>query len=178
MSHEYPRPYNPDGVQAYFLTLRCYGTWLHGDPRGSVDRSGHHNWSAPRIQPDHRRRAHERELLDHAPASFDAQGRTVVDQAIRSVCTYSGWILHALNVQEGHAHVVVTAVSRTPEHVMNAFKSWATRRLREAGLIANEGKVWSRHGSTRWLWTEEQVGAACAYVIDGQPLPPEMGWEE
>ena len=23
---------------AYFITFRCYGTWLHGDERGSVDR--------------------------------------------------------------------------------------------------------------------------------------------
>ena len=23
---------------AYFITFRCYGTWLHGDSRSSVDR--------------------------------------------------------------------------------------------------------------------------------------------
>ncbi|MGQ0761444.1 MAG: hypothetical protein ACT4OT_05435 [Acidobacteriota bacterium] len=23
---------------AYLITFRCYGTWLHGDERGSVDR--------------------------------------------------------------------------------------------------------------------------------------------
>jgi hypothetical protein len=23
---------------AYLITFRCYGTWLHGDKRGSIDR--------------------------------------------------------------------------------------------------------------------------------------------
>ena len=58
---------------------------------------------------------------------------------------------------------------------MNDFKSYATRKLREAGLCDAESKVWSRHGSTRRLWTEEAVESACRYVIDGQgvELPEE-----
>ena len=24
---------------AYLISFRCYGTWLHGDERGSIDRS-------------------------------------------------------------------------------------------------------------------------------------------
>jgi hypothetical protein len=27
-----------DTPLAYFITFRAYGTWLHGDKRGSVDR--------------------------------------------------------------------------------------------------------------------------------------------
>lgn len=36
---------------AYLLTFRCYGTWLHGDARGSVDRE-HNTYGTPCLDPD------------------------------------------------------------------------------------------------------------------------------
>src|SRR5437868_339150 len=39
---------------AYFLTFRCYGTWLHGDGRGSVD-ALHNVPGTPRMAPNGRR---------------------------------------------------------------------------------------------------------------------------
>ena len=33
---------------AYLITFRCYGTWLHGDERGSMDRT-HNVFGAPKI---------------------------------------------------------------------------------------------------------------------------------
>ena len=32
--------YNPFGPMGYLITFNTYGTWLHGDARGSVDRHG------------------------------------------------------------------------------------------------------------------------------------------
>ena len=174
MAHEYNRPYNPDGVQAHLLSFRCYGTWLHGDTRGSVDRNGHNRWCTPNLPPDPRREQRERQSLTSPPITLSSAARHIVDVAVRRVCRHRGWILHALNVQHDHVHLVVTAHGKTPEEVMNSLKSWATRKLRERKLMPVRGKVWSRHGSTKWLWTEDQVRRACAYVIDGQPLPPGM----
>jgi hypothetical protein len=38
MTHPH-REFNDDHIPlAYLITFRCYGTWLHGDSRGSVDR--------------------------------------------------------------------------------------------------------------------------------------------
>ena len=175
MSHEYSRPYNPDGVQAYLISFRCYGTWLHGDARGSADRSGHNLWATPLLPPNAQRQARERGALKRSPVALDERAREIVDKTIREVCAHRGWLLHAFNVQADHVHLVVTAPEK-PEPVMNSLKSWATRRLHEEGLMRDEDRVWSRHGSTCWLWTQEQVRAACAYVIEGQPLPPEMRW--
>ena len=58
------------------------------------------------------------------------------------------------------------------EAVMNAFKAYATRRLRGAGLLANGVKPWSRHGSNPYLWTSEQVARAMDYVLNGQDDKP------
>ena len=141
---------------AYFITFRCYGTWLHGDARGSTDRSGTHHPDAPLIPTDptlHRRRY---KALAHAPMTLDPSQRTVVDEAIRDVCLHRGWELLALNVQADHAHVVASGHCR-PEPMMTAFKAWSTRRLREAGYVPSQRKLWSRHGSTRYLWNERAV---------------------
>ncbi len=51
---------------------------------------------------------------------------------------------------------------------MDSFKAYATKALRAAGLAAVEQSVWSRHGSTRYLWAEEHVVAAVEYVDNGQ----------
>ena len=51
---------------------------------------------------------------------------------------------------------------------MTASKAWATRRLREAGLVPDDGKVWSRHGSTRYLWYPSDLEDACTYTLEAQ----------
>ena len=97
--------------------------------------------------------------------------KAIVEAAIREVCQYRNWVLHAVNARMNHVHSVVSA-RRAPEDVMNNFKSYATRRLREAGALAQDVRPWSRHGSTPYLWTEEQVARAVDYVVNGQGDAP------
>ncbi len=93
--------------------------------------------------------------------------REVVTQSIRHVCEHRSWRLLALNVRTNHVHAVVTA-NETPERVLNTFKSWATRRLVEASLIEHGSRVWSRHGSTIYLFRPEKVAEKVDYVLNGQ----------
>jgi len=151
---------------AYLITFTTYGTWLHGDPRGSVDRE-HSIWNTAFLDPDRARQAAENRRLCHPPVRLDAQGRTAVERTILEVCAHRDWTVHALNVRTNHVHLVVSA-PQSPGQVMNCVKSWTTRRLREAGLISPTGKVWTRHGSTRYLWRPPEVARACRYVTDGQ----------
>jgi REP element-mobilizing transposase RayT len=79
------------------------------------------------------------------------------------VCKFKGVVLYAVNVRSNHVHVVVSAGIK-PEKLMTAFKAYATRAMREAGVVSHSEKIWSRHGSTKYLWTDEQVETAIAYV--------------
>jgi len=99
--------------------------------------------------------------------SLGSEQRPVVRDTLLEVCTHRGWRLLAANVRTEHVHVVVEA-RQTPEKVMESFKGYATRRLREAGLLGADQSVWARHGSTRYLNEPKSVAAACAYVCDGQ----------
>jgi REP element-mobilizing transposase RayT len=98
---------------------------------------------------------------------LDAACRKHVEDAIREVCEFRTVGLAAINVRTNLAHSVVRS-SKPPEPLMNSFKSYASRRIREHGLVQPTQRVWARHGSTRYLWTEEHVAAAVEYVVNGQ----------
>jgi hypothetical protein len=88
---------------------------------------------------------------------------------ICTLCQHRGWVLYALAVRTEHVHVVLGAeVGVRPERVLTLLKSWATRRMVESGTLSAGTRAWSRHGSTRHLWTHEAIASASRYVIDGQ----------
>ena len=85
-------------------------------------------------------------------------------------CAHRDWNLLAAHVRSNHVHVVVEAEIR-PERIMNEFKSYASRELNRLGIDELDRKRWSRHGSTRWLWTDDDVKQALQYVVDEQGEP-------
>ncbi|MGE5596334.1 MAG: transposase [Hyphomicrobiales bacterium] len=94
--------------------------------------------------------------------------RAGVDAAIRELCSHRGWYLAALAVRTEHVHVVILAANVPPEQVLRELKARSTQELRRRGLARTDERIWSRHGSTRYLWSEEEVDRACGYVLEGQ----------
>src|SRR2546428_4046768 len=70
---------------AYLITFRSYGTWLHGDPRGSVDRF-HNVYGTPRLPPNSQREKYERLLLARPPVKLNAKQSTAVERGITETC--------------------------------------------------------------------------------------------
>src|SRR5882724_2156490 len=68
----------------YLITFRCYGTWLHGNERGSIDRF-HNRYKSPYLEPSDRRRELNRRKLKSAPVTLTIRRRRSVDRAIREV---------------------------------------------------------------------------------------------
>ncbi len=108
------------------------------------------------------------------PFRLDRTTKVLVEEAIREVCDFRGYYLHALNARPTHAHIVVAGQTR-PEPIANAFKSYSTRKLRERGLIENSTKVWARGRSRRYLWKENHLSGAIDYVLYCQG---DTGFEE
>src|SRR5262245_14969973 len=144
-----------------FISWTCYGQWLHGDTRGSVDKT-HNIVGEELLSPDLTRRSVEEERLSQPPYFMDASRRRLVLAAIREVCDHRSWTLHALHVRPTHVHVVVTG-AQTPERMMNDFKSYASRALNSAGLDTEDKKRWTRHGSTRYLSDDSHLAAVVNY---------------
>lgn len=158
-------------VMYYFITFRTYGTWLHGDERGSVDRA-HNRIGEPFLGPDAGLERYRRHLLKTPPVVLDKNCRACVDSTLREVAAHRGWVMHALNVLSNHVHLVVETdeapEKARPEKVLSDFKAWATRRLREAGYVSESVSIWEHHGSTRYLKSEESLSNACHYVLHCQ----------
>ena len=143
---------------------------MHGDESGSVDR--HRNLvGSRRLEPDTRRVLAERREMLQDPYALDEEFRPVVLAAIQRHCAQRGWNLLAAHVRSNHVHVIVEAGIR-PERIMNEFKSYASRALNQLTSEGPDRKRWARHGSTRWLWKDEDVRHALRYVIDepGEPM--------
>ena len=80
---------------------------------------------------------------------------------------HRGWNLLAARVRSNQVHAVVEAETR-PERIMNEFKAHASRALNQPASDGPDRKRWARHGSTRWLWKDEDVRHALRYVVGEQ----------
>ena len=117
---------------AVFFTFRCYGTWLHGDERGSVDRNNN-AYGSPKIQPNSNWRKYNEQSLRHEPVTLNAARRRSVEKAVRDLCEKRGWTLLAINIRTNHVHVVIAVGAKRPTNALIAIKANATRQMREDG---------------------------------------------
>lgn len=150
----------------YFLTWATYATWLHGDPRGSID-DEHNKPRTDWLPPDPVLFARRENSLCEPPMILDERTRAIVHDAIKAHALHRAWHIHALNVRSNHVHVVVAASTHTPEIVMSQFKQWSTRHLRDRGVITQK-RIWAKMGSTRWINDERSLLKAIDYVLNHQ----------
>jgi len=147
---------------AYFLTFTVRGSWRHGDSRGSWKRNGQF------VTPESKITAVPNK---HPPHYFCEEERQIIENAINEVCTERQWTLHEKSVLSNHVHVVVTAPDILPENVMKLLKAKATMRLRKGGFVGSEEKMWTQHGSTKYLFDEESFQTVSEYVRTQEQKP-------
>lgn len=162
---------------AYLITIRTYGTWLHGDERQSVDMHGKNVYGTPRISPDLKIKETMSEKMKQPVLLLDDRQQSAVEEAIKQVCLHRNYCLHAVNAETNHVYAVVTAQIK-PEVVADAFKSYSTRKLRELNLVSSQRKIWSRGRSRRYLWKPRDVALAIEYVLYGQGDMPFEDWSD
>jgi REP element-mobilizing transposase RayT len=153
--------------RGYFLTWHTYGTWLHGDDAGSVDRQ-HNVFDTPRLGQDPERFARERQLMRHPPYILSRIARQLVDAVMREHCRRRQWDLRALAVRSNHVHVIIAGPSIEPEPIVKQLKEWATRKLRSHGLAGPRQHVWAAHASTIYLYEPGLLDAKVHYVRNMQ----------
>ena len=167
-----PEEFNNTGVpMGYLITFRTYGTWLHGDRRGSVDRF-HNIYGTPKLPPSPSRQRYERRLMKMPLVKLNSRRRAAVKRSLHETCKNRKWKLWASNVRTNHVHSVVTALCRSLT-VLQALKAYATRTMRESGCWNSERTPWAYRGSRKKLWTEKDLIDAIVYVEceQGEPLP-------
>jgi len=132
----------------------------------------HNRYGSPALPPNLKRRDFSLARLKNPPVKLTSKQRQAVETGIRETCKIRKWDLWTMNVRTNHIHTVVSAQCK-PEKILTAFKANATRKLREAGCWKSNDSPWADRGSKKYLWTEEDVVNAIAYVEydQGEPLP-------
>jgi len=156
----------PNPPFAYFITFTTYGTWLHGDKRGSVDPL-HHQFETPRLKPNQDLYVGMKTKQRYKTIFLDKQKRKVVMKAIQSACQNYHWHLYAIHVRSNHVHMIVQATTAS-EKIMGQLKAYASRALNKLANQTSPQKYWSRHGSTRYIWSSRFLFPVMHYVIDQQ----------
>jgi REP element-mobilizing transposase RayT len=148
---------------AYHITFGTYGTRLHGDSRGTVDRS-HNVYGEPIVG---RAEDWHREELAHLkfPARvFTREQMVEAEGSIPSICVRGGWSLHACAAGPDHVHVVCSA-EVAGKAIRTWLKRWLGEGLAERWALAEGETFWAEAGSVKWVWTTDYFERVVPYVI-------------
>lgn len=154
---------------AYHITFGTYGTRLHGDPKGTVDRSMN-IYGDPIIGSDPKRWIRETGLLKFSPVVLNLSQRRYVDSIIPSICQKGGWVYHIAAAGGDHIHVLLTA-DADGTAVRKWFKRWLGEKLMEKWPLSTGQSYWSEGGSVKWVWKEDYFNTVQGYLLRQRATP-------
>jgi hypothetical protein len=107
---------------AYHITWGTYGTRLHGDQRGTVDRK-RNALETPLVGPDELRWERETARLKFPPVRLTRQQRKAIEELLPSICRRGQWT--CLECAAGTDHVPLLVRSAIdPETIRRLAKRW------------------------------------------------------
>jgi len=158
-----------DNPIAYHITFGTYGTRLHGDPKGTVDRSMNH-YGDPIIGSDPKRWLRETRLLKFPPVIFNLSQRQYAESVIPLICQTGVWFYHIAAAGEDHVHVLLTA-DADGAAVRKWFKRWLGEKLSKKWPFSTGQSYWSEGGSVKWVWKEDYFHNIFNYISHQRATP-------
>lgn len=182
-------------MRSWLLTSTTYGTWLPGDPRGSVtsvrDRRPDDPVTGVRIEHDLPGEPWEdpipglyraaSEAMRGPPIYLNLQQAEALLAQFQETARYRGWTLLAVAIMANHFHLVVEVPDDPdPNKLLSNFKAYGSRSLNRRYGIPPSETWWTESGSKRKLKDDEAVAAGVYYVLYKQPHPlviwsPQLG---
>ena len=152
---------------ANLITVRTYGTWLHGDKRGSTSRFRNRP-GQPFHEPNEIWEKQNQSRLKCPPYVLSKRARRIVKSSVDEVCRTKDWKLYAKNVRTNHFHAVVGSGEVNGKKVRSTLKATATKNLRKSGEWVHDYSPWAAKGSVRKLYNQENLRRAIDYVLNQQ----------
>ncbi len=147
---------------AYHITWGTYGTRLHGDPRGTVERKMN-TYGDPIIDRDDEWKSEKSTRLRFPPRILSTDQRLFIEDAIPAICVRGHWHLASAAAAPDHIHVLLSA-DADGKAVRKWLKRWAGEALTERWPLV-EGQVWwAECGSVKWILDEDYFQRATNYV--------------
>ncbi|MAT69606.1 MAG: hypothetical protein CMJ58_08785 [Planctomycetaceae bacterium] len=170
----------------WLLTSTTYGSWLPGDPRGSVtsvrDYRADDRRTGSRVEHDRPGTPWEpacpglyrsaQSLLKSPPVVFDRPHALALVEQFVETARRRDWRLLAVAVMATHFHIVVAAPQQvSADKLLGDFKAWGSRALSARLGKPASGTWWTAGGSKRYKGDERAIHAALQYVLHKQHAP-------
>jgi REP element-mobilizing transposase RayT len=163
-------------VIAYHITWGTYGTRLHGDPRGTVDRA-HNQFKTPVLGFDEHRWELEKTCLKFPPIRLTREQMVFAELAIPQVCERGCWAYRCCATGPDHVHAILSS-QHDPGTIRRLLKRWLGEALSERYSLPDGATWWAECGSIRWITDEHYysnalryVSRQCATIEPGRPRP-------
>ena len=162
---------------AYFITLRTYGSWIHGNPKGSVTRQNN-IFNTPRFSYCKKWQDTMQNAMQETRLALNKNQRETLLQSMVNTCHYNHWRLLAAHVRVDHAHLVLQSAF-SKEETMGKIKCYATKELKKNyPVLRDRTHFWSRHGSTKNIWIPEEIFYFLYYVVRDQGKPMALYYDQ
>ncbi len=152
-----------NGPLAYHITFGTYGTRLHGDPRGTVDRTLN-NPGDPIIGADGGWQRIERSRLNFPPVVLSDELRRFADSIVPNLCERGGWTFHACATRPDHVHVLLST-DREGKAVRSWLKRWLGEALCKRWPLPDGAGWWAKGGSVKWVWQDRYFHNVRKYIL-------------
>ena len=147
---------------AYHITFGTYGTRLHGDPKGTVDRA--HNRPGDPILGQHDAWMCEEQSRMRFSAMFltDEQ-RRFIEHVFTSLCVECQWQYRIVAASPDHVHALLTTRVEA-KAVRKLLKRRLSQTLSERWPLAAGQVWWASGGSIKWIWNESYLSNVHHYI--------------
>ena len=148
-------------VLAYHITWGTYGTRLHGDPRGTVDRA-HNTRGTPVLGFDEHRWEQQKSNLKFAPVYFSREQMRFIEEMIPIVCERGYWTYQTCAAGPDHVHAILSS-PHDPETIRRLLKRYLGQEL-SAHWLPDGATWWAESGSIKWICDDRYFTNAFTYV--------------
>jgi REP element-mobilizing transposase RayT len=142
-----------DRPLAYHITFGTYGTRLHGDVRGTVDRAMNQPGD-PIIGADPSWWELERDKLRFDPVVLTPEQMIHVESVMPEICMRGRWEYHVGAGGPDHVHALLTAEAEG-DAVRKWFKRWLGESMLSRWPRPGGSTWWAEGGSVKWVWERD-----------------------
>ena len=121
---------SPGRPLAYHITFGTYGTRLHGDEKGTVDRD-HSRFGDPFLEADADRLHESAERLKFPPVVLTREQCQFIESIVPSICQRGGWTYIVAAAAPDHVHVCLSAPDIPGDRIEPWLKRWFSEALSE-----------------------------------------------
>ncbi len=154
---------------AYHITVGTYGTRLHGDERGTVDRRMNKPGD-PIIGRAEEWEKLERSLLKFPPVILTEEQRRFIEGAVPAVCEKGGWVFVNCAARPDHVHVQLKG-SADGKAIRRWLKTWLGQELNGKWPRPQGSTWWAECGSVKWIWTDDYFENVYLYIDEQRTTP-------